>query len=639
MKIRLAINSNFVARKVRGAAYGILLLLTFFVPQFAKTQDQLNAAKAAQAAAIAVSALEQNQTAASFGKPGEKHTVIAAIKGTDPVTAPTNEPFMFVEEKHHMTDSVPAYAVSDAYVDSVASDTYLVTTENEPLQHAVGFFEPPVDLTQAQPVQIASLTPMVTSSRTMPALEPIGFSAATVDIEEIVHTADTTMAQPVQIASLTPTVLPAVQVAPVQQFDYNGEHITADLVEMPMVDFFRLMADIGGINLVLDPAIKGTVTIKVEKIPWDNVFDIILKNHGLDRKIEGSIVRVATKKTLQDEAKQEDDLRKASLLAGELDSKVVRLNYAKASELQPILKNQISPRGNTVIDSRTNSLVITDLPEFIDATFALIEILDIPERQVEIETRIVYATRNFARDIGIQFGFIQGIGQRVTAGGSNTTFLQNGSRPSAGTGSSGSGVSTGGNNSGNMNVNLPAPGPFGGIGIAVGNLIDTFGLDAAITAAESQGTAKMISQPKVVAQNNSPAVITSGSRIPVQTVSDNTVSVRYMDAALMLTVTPQITYSGNIVLGMQLTNNKLDTGYTAETGVPTIRTSEVSTLVEVRDGGTTLIAGINIEDEGESKDGVPGFSAIPVLGKLFQRTAKNRETQETLFFVTPRIIK
>jgi type IV pilus assembly protein PilQ len=309
------------------------------------------------------------------------------------------------------------------------------------------------------------------------------------------------------------------------------------------------------------------------------------------------------------------------------------------------------------IDERTNSLVLTDIPSSLDKILALIETLDTPQPQVEIEARIVSSTRDFARDIGIQFGFVQGNIDRVTVGGPNTFGTIGGTRPSAtpqntyaagnpstgrgastATSSTSGAVSTGSNNAGNYNVNLPSLKPFGGLGISIGNIFDTFLLDAAITAGETKGLAKLISQPKVTAQNNSAATITQGLRFPVQIVSNNTISVQFQNAALTMTVTPQITYEGNVVLDLKIENNTPDFANSVN-GIPSIRTSESSTRVLVSDGGTTVIGGILLDNETTQEDRVPGLASLPLIGNAFRRNSVSRTTQEVLFFITPKIIK
>jgi type IV pilus secretin PilQ/predicted competence protein len=461
-----------------------------------------------------------------------------------------------------------------------------------------------------------------------------------------------------QVVSQTPpSTLP--KMISVTNSRFSGQPLTLDLIDIPLVDFFRLMADEGGINIVMDPGIKEKVSIKVVKVPWDQIFEAVMNNNNLDKQVEGSVVRIARKATLQDEAKQRESLKKANLLAADLETRIKRLNYAKAATLIKALEDQKTVRGNIVIEERTNSLIVTDLPSSINKLIPIIDALDVPQPQVEIEARIVSATRDFARAIGVQFGFVDGNLQRVTVGGPNTFGTIGGTRPSAtpkntysagdpitGRGSSQSSVSdsaaistgTSSSDKGNYNVNLPSLKPFGGLGLSIGNIFDTFLLDAAITAGESKGLAKLISQPKVVAQNNSPAIVTQGLRFPVQIVANNTITVQFQNAALTLTVTPQITYEGNVVLDLKVENNTPDFGRQVN-GIPSIRTSESTTRVLVSDGGTTVIGGILIDNESTTEDRVPGLGSLPLVGNLFRRNSVERSTQEVLFFVTPRIVK
>jgi type IV pilus secretin PilQ/predicted competence protein len=429
------------------------------------------------------------------------------------------------------------------------------------------------------------------------------------------------------VAALTPIAMAVPpKPAPSPNNRYTGQPLTLDLIEMPLVDFFRLMAEEGGINIVVDPDVKGTISMKGEKIPWDQVFDMALATRSLDKQVEGNLIRITRKSTLQDEAKQLEALKKANLLAADLETRVKRLNYAKAEALIKTLADQKTVRGSIVVDERSNALIMTDLPDSIDRMVKLIGVLDTPQPQVEIEARIVSATRDFARDIGVQFGFVAGNMQRVTAGGPNT-FNKTGADSTTTT-----------LDKGNWNVNLPARNAFGGAGISIGNIFDTFLLDAAITAGESKGWAKLISQPKVTALNNSSAVITQGVRFPVQIESNNTITVQFQDAALTLEVTPQITYEGNIVLDLKVENNTPDWAKNVD-GIPSIRTSESSTRVLVSDGGTTVIGGILVDTESDAEEKIPGLGSLPVVGNLFRRTSVSRSTQEVLFFVTPRIIK
>ncbi len=506
--------------------------------------------------------------------------------------------------------------------------------------------------------EFAEKVPMPTTS--LPVIQQVRVLPRTEQAEISAELAAKDNAQPQLVAALgkpSISVPPKTILSPASRF--SGQPLTLDLVDIPLVDFFRLMAEEGGINIVMDPEIKGRISIKVVKLPWDQIFDAALINNSLDKQVDGSLVRIARKSTLQEEAKQQEMLKKANLLAADLETRVKRLNYAKADAFMKTLVDQKTVRGTVVVDERTNSLVLTDIPASLNKLIQLIETLDVPQPQVEIEARIVSATRDFARDIGVQFGFVQGNLQRVTVGGPNTSGTIGGTRPSntpsstfaAGNPYTGRGASestssdtaaistgVGSNNRGNLNVNLPAAKAFGGLGISIGNIFDTFLLDAAITAGETKGLAKLISQPKVTAQNNAPAIITQGLRFPVQIVANNTVSIQFQNAALTLTVTPQITYEGNIVLDLKVENNSPDFSRQVN-GVPSIRTSESTTRILISDGGTTVIGGILVDEEANSENKIPGLGSLPIVGNLFRNTSVSRTTQEVLFFVTPRIVK
>jgi type IV pilus assembly protein PilQ len=521
-------------------------------------------------------------------------------------------------------------------------------------EYVIKPYSPPEQPAASEPAVASAIKPAAVQAAAATAIKPAAVQPAAPPVPEA----------PPLIAALAQSAVPGGGNGNSNGSRFSGHPLTLDLVNVPLVDFFRLMADEGGINIVLDPAVKGTLSMKVVKMPWDQIFEAALRNNSLDKQIEGTMVRVARKSTLQEEARQQEALKKANLLAADLQTRIKRLNYAKAKDLVDAVSDQKTVRGTVVVDERTNSLILTDIPASIARQIDLIEALDLPQAQVEIEARIVSASRNFARDIGVQFGFVQGNLERVTVGGPNTFGTIGGTRPSAtpdktyaagnpitgrgagitgddgGTASESAAVSTGtqATNKGNYNVNLPAARAFGGLGISVGNIFDTFLLDAAITAGETKGMAKLISQPKVIAQNNSRAVVTQGLRFPVPINSNNTVTIQFFDAALTLTATPQITYEGNIVLDLKVENNTADFGNSVD-GVPSIRTSESSTRVLVTDGGTTVIGGILLDEDANSENKVPGLGSLPVIGHLFKNTSVTRSTQEILFFVTPRGVK
>ncbi|MBN2429960.1 MAG: type IV pilus secretin PilQ [Acidobacteria bacterium] len=460
---------------------------------------------------------------------------------------------------------------------------------------------------------------------------------------------------PIMMARLGPDPVTYVQ-DDEEGMQYTGEPITLDIKDADIVDFFRLISDIKGLNIVVDPSVSGSISIKVENVPWDQVFDLALKNNRLDKIIEGNVVRIGTLEAFKQEEKAMEELKQVK----EITTEIIKVNYARALEMIDMLTPLLSDYGEIKIDQRTNALVIRDIPERINDVRTLAKALDSAEHQVEIEARIVAASRDFARSIGVQFGFVAGNLDRVTVGGPNTFGTIGGTRPSqtpssayiAGDPSTGRGASqttatqgaavsvgTEGNNRlGNYNLSLPAQGATSGIGISVGNILDTFLLDASLTAAESHGNVRIISQPKVQAQNNRPATIEQGLQFPVQVVENNTVSVRFFSASLKLDVLPQITEEGTVLLKITVENNRADFVNTVN-GIPSIVTSMSATEVLVADGGTTVIGGILIDNDQENVDKVPLLGDIPLLGNLFKRNTRQKSSQEILFFLTPRIMR
>ncbi|MBI4456837.1 MAG: secretin and TonB N-terminal domain-containing protein [Acidobacteria bacterium] len=386
---------------------------------------------------------------------------------------------------------------------------------------------------------------------------------------------------------------------------YTGEPITLDLVNVELFDFFRIVSELSGLNVIIDPDVKGTITIHVESVPWDQVFETVLKSHGLEKKIEGNVVRILTKERLRAEEELTQKLKRAAFLATDTVTVTRRLNYAKAADTARALEKQLTERGQINVDERTNTLIISDIASQIDTLSNLASLLDAPERQVEIEARVIEATTNFSRDLGVQLGLQVG----------NTTRDRN----------SGSGT-----------VTLPATDPTSSVGIKIGKLVDTVRLDAAISAAERRGEARILSKPRVSAQNNAEARIIQGSRIPIPVTQNFTTTVRFEEAALKLTVTPQITDQNTILLKLKVENNVPDFTITV-LGIPVILISESETRVLVENGGTTVLGGIFVDSNRDQKNAVPGLSSLPVVGNLFKRQLRQRDTREILFFITTRI--
>jgi len=307
---------------------------------------------------------------------------------------------------------------------------------------------------------------------------------------------------------------------------YTGEPISLNLKDADLKDFFRLIHEISGLNVVLDPNVRGSVTIVLDDVPWDQALDIVLKNNSLERQLDGNVLRIATVETLRKEA----EARKAQVEAQDLAVNKVTitryLSYARANDLMPIIKKFLSARGDVVADNRTNALIIEDIPSKLPGVEARIKELDLKTPQVEIEARVVAAQRNFARDIGTQLGF--GWGNRATTvGGVSTTG--NSPLPGGNTFSPSASTPFGFISQSPIPLfsNLPVIGPTSGIGIS--NISSPYRLDFALTMAESRGLLKILSRPRVITQNNVRAEIKQGLKVPVQN--------QYHGAARTLTTT------------------------------------------------------------------------------------------------------
>ena len=389
--------------------------------------------------------------------------------------------------------------------------------------------------------------------------------------------------------------------------------------------------------MVIDPTVTGTVDVALRDVPWDQALDLILRANKLGYLVEGTIVRIAPLNVLADEEAGRRKLGDERALAGTLDVLTQTLSYAKAPELEVLLtKSALSPRGTVQVDQRTNTLIITDLPDRLTTAKALITTLDRAQPQVEIEARIVQTNKNYARALGVQWGFAG----RVDPTLGNTTglaFPNNGSLSGRTGGTQGPAV-PGAAGTPATAVNLGVGGASSAVGLALGSINGALNLDVALTALETSGNGRLLSTPRVTTQNNIAAEITQGVQIPIQTVSNNTVTVSFKDAALTLRVTPQITAANTVIMLISVENASPDFSR-AVGGIPPINTQRANTQVLVSDGQTTVIGGIYVSSEQAQTDRTPGLGQIPLLRWLFKRDSVTDTNTELLIFITPRIIK
>jgi len=409
---------------------------------------------------------------------------------------------------------------------------------------------------------------------------------------------------------------------------FTGEPISLELKDADIKDVLRTFAKITGLNVVVDPDVSGSVTVNLNNVPWDQCLDIILKINRLGYTVENNVLRVARIERLTQEKSQAAAFRKEAEMAAPLRTITKQLSYAKAAQVKALLTSQgfiLSDRGSVAVDDRTNQLIIRDASDRLEGILALIDSVDQPNRQVVIEARIVESTRNFARAIGTIWGVT---GNADAAHGTTTGWkfpnwvTLNGVSSFGGVGQA---------------TNLQG---VGVVTVAMGDVLDAINLDFTINAAENDGLVKVVSSPKVTAQDNEKAHIQSGFQLPVQTVANNTVTVQYVDATLSLDVTPQITAEGTVLLDIDLKKRQPAQGVNIAGGqnVP-IFTRDARTRVMVRDGGTTVIGGIYQSTDNDQKNGIPWLYKLPILGPLFGNRSIVNTRDELLIFITPRIIK
>ena len=415
---------------------------------------------------------------------------------------------------------------------------------------------------------------------------------------------------------------------------YSGRRISLDLQDADLINVLRLFADVANLNIIIAPDVKGRVTVRMVNVPWDQAMDIILKMNGLGSVLEDNILRVASVAALTKQAEEESRAKEAKKKAEDLVTRMVAINYSTAATISPTLKKSLSARGEIVVDDRTNTLIITDIPRNVNDIFALIKLLDKAIPQVMIEARIVEATTSFARDIGVQWG---GTFRADAAHGNPTGW----SFPHSITAAGGPGQDSTQFGAGNYLVNLPAAvsqGSGGSIGFNFGSLSKALNLDLALSAMESTGEGKVISTPRISALDNKEAKIQQGQSIPYTTTSSAGTQVQFIQANLELTVTPHVTPDNKIFMKIKATKNAPDSSLVVN-GQPSIRNNEATTEILLSDGETAVIGGILIIDRGYTIQKVPFFGDLPIIGWLFREKTSKDNKSELLIFITPRIVR
>jgi type IV pilus assembly protein PilQ len=464
---------------------------------------------------------------------------------------------------------------------------------------------------------------------------------------------------------------------------FVGEAINLNVVNADVRDILNYITEQYGINFVIDSSVGAVpVTVNVQDVPWNFALDALLRANKLGVEVNGNILRVATSETLAKEAETQKIINDARLDNSPLVTEFVRLNYARAvgtlaqaagstagyaggstnlsfsggaggdmtggsgdQGVLPIIKRRLSRRGAVEVDGRSNTLIITDVKENIEAIRQLVAILDQPEPQVEIETRIVIAQRNFSRDLGAQISMgVFNVGNGALGSISTIPQVENNSYAGPPPGRNTNPFFDQTNRmlgTNQPNGNLGSPNANTVIGLTTG-LFGTAQISLMITAAETRGELKTVATPRVTALNNRPAQIESGTQIPVQTTQATggtaIVTTTFVSVPLRLSITPQITDAGTVVLRITIENNTVNTNLSVG-GVPGIDTQRMQSEVLVPDGGTTVMGGVLAEQDSTARQRTPGAASIPILGNLFKRKAITKNSLEILFFITPKIYR
>ena len=501
----------------------------------------------------------------------------------------------------------------------------------------VMFGSPGTSLPGDNPVQTPSnliaAQPKVRLESLSPAAQAPAVVAAPVVIPQAPAAAPAPPAQaPTQLSpriSIAPSPAVPVITGPAEPQTFNGELITLDVKQADLGDFFRFIGDVSGLNVVVDQNVTGTLTVLLKEVPWDEALDIVLRDRNLGAILESrNVLRIATRATLQAEDNQRRAARDAIANAIQPVTHTYILSYAKAPDVATTLaaSGALSTRGKVATETRRNAIIVSDTPDQFEGIEKMIDFIDAPSQQVEIEARLLAANKSFSREFGSQLGLLVGAntGNVLTGGVGESSPFSRTPAPRVSVGGSGLPLLT----------NLPAAATSG-----VAFLIQPGGdilLDAIITAAEANGTARLLSQPKVTTENNSKAEISQGTKIPVQTNVNNTITTTFLTFALKLDVTPQVTEDGTILMEIDIENSQPDFARTVS-GVPSISTQQARTKMWVPDGATMMIGGIFVDTDSLNVRQVPGLGSIPIIGHLFKNTQKIKSTSELFFFITPRI--
>jgi type IV pilus assembly protein PilQ len=456
------------------------------------------------------------------------------------------------------------------------------------------------------------------------------------------------------VVEVQPVTAKAAAAAADEKHVYNGDKLSLNFQDIDTRAVLQLLADASGQNIVVSDSVKGSVTLRLQSVPWDQALDIVLRTKGLDKRRDGNVIIVAPSDELASREKADLAAKHDIQELAPLHTEYLQVNYAKAGDIALLLKGNanansvLSQRGSVAVDERTNTLLLVDTTEGLDAIRKMVQTLDIPVRQVLIESRLVIVNDDFERDLGIRAGYTG-----IHSNGNNGLFMTSGTASATDTGLSSAltnlgstgtvnpgAVPTGDKGASRYNVNMPVSNPAGSLAFLL--LGSDYIVDLELTAAQAEGRGEVVSSPRIITANQKEAKIEQGTEIPYQeAASSGATTISFKKAVLSLRVTPLITPDNRIILDLVVTKDNVGQVVVTSGGVnvPSIDTRTLTTRVMVGDGQTVVLGGILETDRRETEKKVPYLGDIPVLGYLFKSTIKTNKKNELLIFVTPKILR
>ena len=422
------------------------------------------------------------------------------------------------------------------------------------------------------------------------------------------------------------------------KFGYTGERLSLNFQDIEVRSVLQLLADFTGLNLVVSDSVEGNLTLRLKNVPWDQAMDIILKTKGLAQRRAGNVILVAPTDEIAAREKLELEARKQVEELEQLRTEFIKVNYAKAKDIADLLNQEqnsiLSPRGSVSVDERTNTLLVKDTNASLTNVRQLLAELDIPIRQVLIESRVVIANDDFSKELGVRFGITN---DSTTVGGTSNAAVTSGT---LGLGSQAN-TSLGAGNPSNLNVNMPVQNPAGTIALALAKLPLGTLLELELSAAQTEGRGEVVSSPRVITADSHKAVIEQGVEIPYLELKNGDATLKFRKAVLSLEATPQITPDDRIIMDLEVRKDSRgeDVSFGQGLFAPTIDTRKVKSQLLIDNGQTVVLGGIYETVQSTQVRRVPFFSDLPLIGGLFKSTVARDDRSELLIFITPKILQ